>query len=580
MILKTASRFRCVTHGWLSYAAFPSINGTPACANGLLQNSLARDTYGFDGFITTDCGALPFTNQDHYDTSTPAEAVAKAIKNGLDAECGEGGPQGPSSYINWGTIHESLEKGLMNETDLDQAAIRIWRTAFKMGLFEPENPWSDLGWETLDSEANQEASFQAAAQSLTLLQNKESLLPLNLESIKTLAVMGPYTWSTQNIKGDYTGPNIRVELNSVGIRLEQRAAASPSTKLIYPAGTSNMNGPDSMCNWACVAPYLCACGRKANHSAYLADAVQTANRADVVLLTIGDTHVGEFGDRTDNSLEAPQQELLEAVCATGKPTVVVVIAGYSIDLAFAKENCTAILFAFLPSQSGGAAIVDTLLGLQAPAGRLPVTFYSRDILTERPDPLDVSLRGGSGITYLHYKGTPLWEFGFGLSYSSFKFEWSGDKMMEQRRQQVTAADVATGAVALEYTVKVTNTGSVASAVSVLAFLNTTLEEGQRAAVPTPPLRQLFNFTKVHLQPGSFTIVTLGMEKELLALTSWSGERAVRPGQYTVAVGGVGRAGKVEDGAVATSLEVAGDEPAVLFSMVDVRAAAAAREYVG
>ena len=76
-------------------------------------------------------------------------------------------------------IHESLENGLMNETDLDQAAIRIWRTAFKMGLFEPENPWSDLGWETLDSEANQEASFQAAAQSLTLLQNKESLLPLH-----------------------------------------------------------------------------------------------------------------------------------------------------------------------------------------------------------------------------------------------------------------------------------------------------------------------------------------------------------------------------------------------------------------
>lgn len=268
------------------------------------------------------------------------------------------------------------------------------------------------------------------------------------------------------------------------------------------------------------------------------------------------------------------------MCATGKPTVVVIIAGYSIDLAYAKENCTAILFAFLPSQSGGAAIVDTLLGVQAPAGRLPVTFYSRDILTERPDPLDVSLRGGSGITYLHYTGTPLWEFGFGLSYSSFKFEWSGDKTMEQRTQQVTAADVATGAVALEYTVKVTNTGSVASAVSVLAFLNTTLAEGQRAVVPTPPIRQLFNFSKVHLQPGSSTTVTLGMEKELLALTSWSGERAVRQGQYTVAVGGVGRAGKVEDGAVTTSLEVTGDEPAVLFSMVDVRAAAAAREYVG
>ena len=91
----------------------------------------------------------------------------------------------------------------MNETDLDQAAIRIWRTAFRLGLFEADNPWKDLGWATLDSEANQEASYQAAAQSMTLLQNKGALLPLKLESIKTLAVIGPYTFSTQNIKGDY-----------------------------------------------------------------------------------------------------------------------------------------------------------------------------------------------------------------------------------------------------------------------------------------------------------------------------------------------------------------------------------------
>ena len=86
-----------------------------------------------------------------------------------------------------------------------------------------------------------------------------------------------------------TGPNIRVELNSVGARLQHRAAASPSTTLVYSQGCSNMNGADSMCNWACVAPYLCACGRKANHSAYISDAVATAKRADVVLLTIGDT---------------------------------------------------------------------------------------------------------------------------------------------------------------------------------------------------------------------------------------------------------------------------------------------------
>jgi hypothetical protein len=95
-------------------------------------------------------------------SSSPSEAFSIAIKNGLDCECGEGGPQGPGFYINWGTIHDSLDKGLINSTDLDMSAVRLWRTAIKMGLLEEENPWQDLGFETLDSSKNQEASYQAA----------------------------------------------------------------------------------------------------------------------------------------------------------------------------------------------------------------------------------------------------------------------------------------------------------------------------------------------------------------------------------------------------------------------------------
>lgn len=135
-------------------------------------------------------------------SSSPTEAFSIAIKNGLDCECGEGGPQGPGFYINWGTIHDSLTKGLINNTDLDTSAIRLWRTAIKMGLLEEENPWSELGFETLDSTKNQEASYQAAVQSMVLLQNNGGLLPLNLTAVTTLAVVGPYTFCTQNIKGD------------------------------------------------------------------------------------------------------------------------------------------------------------------------------------------------------------------------------------------------------------------------------------------------------------------------------------------------------------------------------------------
>ena len=174
----------------------------------------------------------------------------------------------------------------------------------------------------------------------------------------------------------------------------------------------------------------------------------------------------DSGDRTDNSLEAPQQELLEAVCAAGTPTVLVDIAGYSIDLEYAQANCTAILFAFLPSQAGGDAVLDILLGDAAPAGRLPVTFYGHSILHER-DPLDVSLRGGSGITYMHYRGKPLWEFGYAMSYTTWSFIWRADDNSETPRddtaelpvrQKVSTTAVASGEITLTYTVKVTNTG--------------------------------------------------------------------------------------------------------------------------
>eukprot|EP01052_Picozoa_sp_SAG31_P030385 SAG31_NODE_3113_length_4660_cov_2.867354_2_plen_310_part_00 len=280
------------------------------------------------------------------------------------------------------------------------------------------------------------------------------------------------------------------------------------------------------------------------------------------------------GDRTDNSLETPQQELLEAVCATGTPTVVVVIAGYSIDLEYAQANCTAILFAFLPSQAGGNAVVDILLGDEAPAGRLPVTFYGPEILQER-DPLDVSLRGGSGITYMHYRGNPLWAFGHGMSYTNWSFAWVDENPHDDtdglplKQQHVSTTAVASGEVRLTHAVKVTNTGKIASAITVLGFLNMSVAKAQQSLIPPPPLRQLFNFTKLFLSPDEAQTVVLSVEPELLALTSWDGVRAVRPGRLGVAIGGVAREGTTETGAVLEELELVGP-PVTLFSMAELR----------
>lgn len=262
------------------------------------------------------------------------------------------------------------------------------------------------------------------------------------------------------------------------------------------------------------------------------------------------------------------------MCAAGTPTVLVVIAGYSIDLEYAKANCTAILFAFLPSQAGGDAVVDILLGDKAPAGRLPVTFYGPEILQER-DPLDVSLRGGSGITYMHYRGSPLWAFGYGMSYTNWSFAWVGENPRDDisdlalKHQRVSTTAVASGEVRLSYTLKVINTGRISSAVTVLGFLNMSVAQAQQSLIPPPPIRQLFNFTKIFLSPGEAQTVVLSVEPELLALTSWDGVRAVRPGRLGVTIGGVAREGTAETGAVFEELELVGP-PVTLFSMVELR----------
>jgi beta-glucosidase-like glycosyl hydrolase len=382
--------------------SFPSVNGVPSCANGLMQNTLARDTWGFEGFIVSDCGGVNFLNQGHYLTESPPEAVAAAVKGGLDAECGIPGPWGHGNYFST-HMNETVEMKLLGESELDRSTIRVWRTAFRLGLFEPtaSSPWSHLSFSDLSSPVGQQTALDAAVQSMVLLKNKDGLLPIDLTKHKTIAVVGPFQNATHDMQGGYSGTSIIIESHSPGkILAERMAAAGKGTKLLWSAGTGNGN----------------------NNTDLIPAAVAAAKQADLALLFIGDTHVSEFSDRTDNALEFAQDALLQAVCASGTPTVVVVIAGHSIELSHAKAHCDSILFALLPSQFGGDAIVDTLLGKHSPAGRLPVTFYDHSIMDTR-DPLDMALRSGSGITYQHYRGEPLWEYGFGLSYTTFEFTW-------------------------------------------------------------------------------------------------------------------------------------------------------------
>eukprot|EP01052_Picozoa_sp_SAG31_P039989 SAG31_NODE_5681_length_2384_cov_1.879212_3_plen_393_part_00 len=384
-----------------------------------------------------------------------------------------------------------------------------------------------------------------------MLKNDRGTLPLDVKSLQALAIIGPFANSTVEMMGGYSGMNLRIATHSPAAVLQHKlSAASPSTHLLLSPGA--ING--------------------ANRTDQISQALNTAKQADVTILFVGDTHVAEFSDRTWNGLEYAQEQLVKVLCGSGKPVVLVVIAGHSIDLTEAKQACSAILFAFLPSQFGGDAIADVLLGQYSPAGRLPITFYDRSV-NERSNfnPEDMALRQGNGVTYQHYRGEALYEFGFGLSYSTFSFEWFKQPTSVCTTKAASADEDKT---ALRYHVVVTNTGDIAAGVAVLAFVNTSIEAlspiaSGAVSMPSPPVRELFNFTRIFLKAGALAKLEFSLGRSVLALSDDAGNRAVHAGHYNVAIGGVGRAGHEEDGAVSASLELRG-EAQQLFSLGELR----------
>jgi len=255
-------------------------------------------------------------------------------------------------------------------------------------------------------------------------------------------------------------------------------------------------------------------------------ALTAAQAADVVVAVVGitselegedmDVSVAGFqgGDRTSLDLPKPEQELLEAVAAAGKPLVVVLMNGSALSVNWAKEHANAILEAWYPGEEGGAAVAETLAGRNNPAGRLPVTVY-RDV-KQLPPFEDYSMQGR---TYRYFDGAPLFPFGYGLSYTTFAYS----------QLKVPSSEIAAGSpVAAEVTV--TNAGRVGGDEAVQLYL-------QFPGVPGAPLKALRGFRRVHLEPGSAQNVRFELQPRDLSMVTEAGEVAIVEGEYTLSIGG-------------------------------------------
>jgi beta-glucosidase len=470
-------------------SAYNRVWGEPASASTFLLQDVLRRQWGFQGYVVSDCWALVDFKEHHGVTRSSAESAARALKAGINLDCGSTFPD----------LKTALAEHRITETEIDRALTTLLKTRFRLGLFDPQTPYDTLGPEVLGSQEHAALARRAASSSLVLLQNKNGALPLR-KSIAHLAVIGPYAVDGYVLLGNYFGSSPRLVTLLEGVT----AQLDPGAGMEYVAGFLPDRKSPNPVNWS----------------------VDVARSSDATIITLGlsglmEGEEGEAvasehrGDRPDLRLPAHQVAYLKELRQASKgPVIAVVFGGGALDLGEIADYADAVLLAWYPGQEGGDAIADVIFGDVAPSGRLPVTFPSS--VKALPAFTDYSLakRG-----YRYSNDEPLYPFGFGLSYGTVSYE----------RLELSSATVAAGAP-LAATATVRNTGTTAMSEVVQLYLSD-IEASVRV-----PRAQLVGFRRVALGPGQTRKVTFEIPARAMQLVNEQGERLFEPGRFRVTVG--------------------------------------------
>jgi beta-glucosidase len=477
--------------------AYNDLNGVPACANPFLLTDLLRKQWGFDGYVTSDCGAIYDIWANHKFVNTPEEAAAAAVKAGDDLCCGK----------DYNALVRAVKEGLISEAEIDNALYWLLKTRFRLGLFDPPSdvPYSKIPMSENDSPAHQALALQVARESMVLLKN-DGLLPLNRMNIKRIAVIGENASSVLTLLGNYNG--------------------TPSAPVTILNGIKSVAGKNIQVDYAVGCP-LATTNNSFSPDRQFTNAINAARAADVVIYVGGlssklereEIHLNidgfSGGDRTRIELPEAQEYLLKALRATGKPVVFVNCSGSAIAMPWETKNLSAILQAWYPGEEGGRAVAETLFGDANPAGRLPVTFYHAT--ADLPDFENYSM---SNRTYRYFNGKPLFAFGHGMSYTTFKY--SGAKLASR--------EISTNEnLRLNFDLK--NTGSRdGDEVAQVYFRNLDL------SAPQPNLA-LCAFQRIHLDKGQGKRVTFEIPAERFHYWDTALKQyVIAPGKYQLLIG--------------------------------------------
>lgn len=479
--------------------AYNRTNGEPCCGSKTLLQDILRDKWGFKGHVVSDCWAIKDFHEFHHVTSTAPESVALALNNGCDVNCG-------NMYYN---LLIAYEEGLVTEEAIDRAVTRLMITRMKLGLFDSEEsvPYASIPYELNDCKEHKEFALEMSKKSIVLLKNEDKILPIDKNTLKSIAVIGPNADSRAALIGNYFGTASEYVTVLEGIR----EAINEDTRIYYAEGCPIYNEKASVL------------GEKYDR---FAEAISAAERSDLVVMCLGldadlegeegDTG-NEFasGDKPNLDLPGLQQELLERIHKTGKPIILVLLSGSALAVNWADENIPAIIQGWYPGSQGGRAIASLIFGDYSPSGRLPVTFYRST--EELPDFRDYSMENR---TYRYMKQEALYPFGYGLSYS--KFEYSNLSLDQ------TNIDLGQD---VNVSVVVKNVGNYEADEVVQLYL-----KDVEASVRVPNW-ELKGVKRISLKPGEEVKLDFTVAARQMALIDNDGRCVLEPGLFELFVGG-------------------------------------------
>ncbi|MCR5595648.1 MAG: glycoside hydrolase family 3 C-terminal domain-containing protein [Lachnospiraceae bacterium] len=496
--------------------AYNRTNGEPCCGSKALLKDTLRDKWGFKGHVVSDCWAIADFHTKHMVTSTPQESAALAMKYGCDLNCG-------NTYLH---MMNAYEEGLVTEEQITEAAVRLFTTRYLLGMPDGSK-YDSVSYDMVECPKHLDSARRGAEESIVLLDNHKKALPLNINKIKTIGVIGPNANSIKALIGNYHGTSSQYITVLDGIR----AYVGDKVRVMYSEGcdlykdrTENLGLPYDR----------------------IGEAMTVAEHSDVVILCLGldETLEGEegdtgnsyaSGDKNDLLLPLSQRKLCEALAGCDTPVIVCNMTGSAMDLKFMADNFDAILQLWYPGARGGQTVAKILFGDISPSGKLPVTFY--DSSYDMPEFTDYGMKKR---TYKYIEGEAQYPFGFGLTYSDVCVDSASVvssnvvsvSAEDDRYDPAYNAGLATDGQVFEAVIEavVVNKGSVDTDEVVQVYV-------ENVGVSDAPLHPILaGFKRVHLKAGEKVSVKIPLKDPSFTVVTEGGDRVHGSHTFSLHIG--------------------------------------------